>query len=105
MLEVTGRSSDGWIWPLNMYVPPAAVLARQQLIDNAARSAGRDPATLRRIYNVIGAIGSFHGGTGLVGDVPLWIDTLPGGRSNWASTTFIFWPATDPLAQVEDVRH
>ena len=43
MLAVTGRSSDGWVSPLSTYTPPSAVPSRQQLIDEAARSAGRDP--------------------------------------------------------------
>ncbi len=50
MLAVTGRSSDGWVSPLSTYTPPSAVPAAQQLIDEAARSAGRDPAAVRRIY-------------------------------------------------------
>src|SRR5205807_10229687 len=101
MLEVTGRSSDGWVCPLNIYVPPEAVPARQQLIDNAARAAGRHPAAVRRIYNVIGAIGSSHGGRGLVGDVPLWIDTLTRWAVELGFDTFVFWPKTDPPAQLK----
>jgi alkanesulfonate monooxygenase SsuD/methylene tetrahydromethanopterin reductase-like flavin-dependent oxidoreductase (luciferase family) len=101
MLGVTGRSSDGWICPLNIYVSPEAVPVRQQLIDNAARAAGRDPAAVRRIYNVIGAIGSSHGGRGLVGDVPLWIDTLTRWTVELGLDTFIFWPKTDPLGQLK----
>src|SRR5205085_9936121 len=73
MLAVTGRSADGWISPLSTYVIPPAVPARQRLIDEAARSAGRDPAAVRRIYNVIGAA---RGGPGLNGDVQAWIDAL-----------------------------
>jgi Luciferase-like monooxygenase len=86
MLAVSGRSSDGWISPLSTYLPPPAVPARQRLIDEAARSAGRDPAAVRRIYNVVGAIGAGCGGPG-------WPATRgPGsmrsriGPSIWAST-------------------
>ena len=50
--------SDGWVSPLSTYMHPAAVPARQQQIDEAARAAGRDPAAVRRIYNVVGAIGA-----------------------------------------------
>ena len=71
MLGVTGRASDGWVSPLSIYTTPASVPAKQQLIDAAARSAGRDPASLRRIYNVVGSIGS-QGRSGLVGDAELW---------------------------------
>ena len=43
MLAVTGRSSDGWVSPLNVYATPASIPERQRLIDDAARAAGRDP--------------------------------------------------------------
>ena len=56
MLALTGRSSDGWVSPLNTYAPPASIPAKQRLIDEAARSAGRVPADVHRIYNVVGAI-------------------------------------------------
>ena len=65
MLALTGRSSDGWVSPLSTYVGPAAVPSRQQLIDDAARSAGRGPADVRRIYNVVGMIGAARRGAGL----------------------------------------
>jgi alkanesulfonate monooxygenase SsuD/methylene tetrahydromethanopterin reductase-like flavin-dependent oxidoreductase (luciferase family) len=64
MLEVTGRSSDGWVSPLSVYVQPTAVPALQHVIDEAARSAGRAPTDVRRIYNVVGAIGPRTGGSG-----------------------------------------
>jgi alkanesulfonate monooxygenase SsuD/methylene tetrahydromethanopterin reductase-like flavin-dependent oxidoreductase (luciferase family) len=101
MLGVTGRSGDGWVCPLNIYVRPDEVPERQALIDAAALAAGRPPSDIRRIYNVTGAIGAYRGGQGLVGSVDTWVDTL----SDWAVSlgfdTFIFWPATDPSAQLE----
>ena len=51
MLALTGRDSDGWVCPLNIYVSPDDVPQRQRSIDDAARTAGRDPADVRRIYN------------------------------------------------------
>lgn len=51
MLRLVGRAADGW-------VPSLGYLTREQLadagarIDDAAREAGRDPATIRRIVNV-----------------------------------------------------
>ncbi|TDC38037.1 LLM class flavin-dependent oxidoreductase [Micromonospora sp. 15K316] len=100
MLTVAGRYADGWISPLNIYVPPAEVPARQQIIDDAARAAGRDPAQIRRVYNVIGAIGPRGGGTGLVGDVQLWVDTLTRWAVDLGFDTFIFWPVASPHAQL-----
>jgi alkanesulfonate monooxygenase SsuD/methylene tetrahydromethanopterin reductase-like flavin-dependent oxidoreductase (luciferase family) len=101
MLAVTGRSSDGWVSPLSTYVGPAAVPSRQQLIDDAARSAGRDPAEVRRIYNVVGQIGPARRGPGLTGDVEVWVTTLTEWAVDLGFDTFIFWPMTDPLAQLE----
>jgi alkanesulfonate monooxygenase SsuD/methylene tetrahydromethanopterin reductase-like flavin-dependent oxidoreductase (luciferase family) len=100
MLAVTGRSSDGWVSPLSTYVPTAAVPSRQQLIDDAARSAGRDPAEVRRIYNVVGAIGAGVSGSGLTGDVTSWVDALTDWAVDLGFDTFIFWPMTEPLAQL-----
>jgi alkanesulfonate monooxygenase SsuD/methylene tetrahydromethanopterin reductase-like flavin-dependent oxidoreductase (luciferase family) len=101
MLAVTGRSSDGWISPLSTYVDPTAVPSRQQLIDDAARSAGRDPADVRRIYNVVGAIGPARSGPGLTGDVESWVAALTDWSIELGLDTFIFWPMTAPLAQLE----
>jgi len=101
MLAVTGRSSDGWVSPLNTYVPPEDVPLRQQRIDEAAASAGREPADVRRIYNVVGAIGAARGGPGLTGGVSSWIDALSDWSIDLGFDTFIFWPMTSPLAQLE----
>jgi len=101
MLAVTGGSSDGWVPALSTYTPPSAVPAAHALIDEAARSAGRDPAEVRRIYNVVGAIGTGRGGPGLTGDVPSWIDTLSDCSVDLGLDTFIFWPTTAPLTQLE----
>lgn len=101
MLTVTGRSADGWISPLNIYVPPQEVPSRQEIIDAAAAAAGRSPQSIRRIYNVMGIIGAGGGRhQGLVGDVHRWVDTL----TEWAVVlgfdTFVFWPVTDPENQL-----
>ncbi len=101
MLALTGRSSDGWISPLSVYLTPQAVPAAQQRIDDAARAAGRDPAAVRRIYNVVGAIGSGRGGSGLTGDVPFWVDALTDWSVNLGFDTFVFWPRVTALAQLE----
>lgn len=53
-LALTGRKADGWAAPLMNYLPPAQAVAANALIDGAAREAGRDPASVRRIYNTPG---------------------------------------------------
>jgi alkanesulfonate monooxygenase SsuD/methylene tetrahydromethanopterin reductase-like flavin-dependent oxidoreductase (luciferase family) len=101
MLAVTGRSSDGWVSPLSTYVPPATVPASQQLIDEAARAAGRDPLDVRRIYNVVGQIGPARRGPELTGDVETWAGTLTDWSVDLGLDTFIFWPTAEPLAQLD----
>ncbi|GAA2846684.1 LLM class flavin-dependent oxidoreductase [Nonomuraea rubra] len=101
MLGVTGRAADGWISPLNIYVPPGEVPAKQKIIDEAARAAGRDPLDIRRIYNVIGTIGDVRGGPGLAGNVRLWTDTLTGWAVELGFDTFIFWPVADHRVQFD----
>jgi len=101
MLALTGRLSDGWVSPLSTYLPPQAVASRQQLIDEAARNAGRDPAAVRRVYNVVGTIGADRGGPGLTGDVASWVDVLTGWSIDLGFDTYIFWPMAAPLGQVE----
>jgi alkanesulfonate monooxygenase SsuD/methylene tetrahydromethanopterin reductase-like flavin-dependent oxidoreductase (luciferase family) len=54
-LALTGRVADGWLAPLMNYMPPAAVVEAQALIDRVARDAGRDPREIRRISNTPGA--------------------------------------------------
>ncbi|MDT6987053.1 LLM class flavin-dependent oxidoreductase [Streptomyces lusitanus] len=101
MLAVTGRAADGWISPLNIYVPPEEVPERQLIIDEAATAAGRDPRSVRRVYNVIGTIGAHGGRHGLVGDVEAWVDTLTDWALRLGFDTFIFWPVGDAALQLE----
>jgi len=51
MLELTGRTGDGWL-PSQSYVPPETLAERNARIDDAATAAGRSPVDVRRLYNV-----------------------------------------------------
>ncbi|WP_327008818.1 LLM class flavin-dependent oxidoreductase [Dactylosporangium sp. NBC_01737] len=99
MLGVLGALADGWVSPLNIYVPPAEVPARQAAIDAAAERAGRDPSAVRRLYNVLGAIGA-SAGQGLRGDSETWARVLAGWAHDLRFDTFVFWPVADHLGQV-----
>jgi alkanesulfonate monooxygenase SsuD/methylene tetrahydromethanopterin reductase-like flavin-dependent oxidoreductase (luciferase family) len=107
MLRLVGRKADGWISPLNIYVPPAEVPEKQRTIDEAARSAGRDPAEIRRIYNVIGTITGAGTSTrhdarqGLVGDVTAWTAFVTDAVVALGFDTFVFWPTGDAQQQTE----
>ncbi|HET6741052.1 MAG TPA: LLM class flavin-dependent oxidoreductase [Kribbella sp.] len=73
MLALTGRLADGWL-PSSGYAGPEELAAMNKLIDEAAVDAGRDPAAVRRLYNISG---QFNGAGGfLQGPEELWIDQL-----------------------------
>ncbi|MFC9693324.1 LLM class flavin-dependent oxidoreductase [Kribbella sp. NPDC056951] len=73
MLALTGRLADGWL-PSSGYAGPDQLAAMNKLIDEAAVDAGRDPASVRRLYNVSGR---FAGSGGfLEGPEELWIEQL-----------------------------
>jgi alkanesulfonate monooxygenase SsuD/methylene tetrahydromethanopterin reductase-like flavin-dependent oxidoreductase (luciferase family) len=54
MLDLLGRKADGWIAPIatGYETKPAA----QDRIDAAAPAAGRDPASIRRVIQLVGAV-------------------------------------------------
>jgi alkanesulfonate monooxygenase SsuD/methylene tetrahydromethanopterin reductase-like flavin-dependent oxidoreductase (luciferase family) len=81
MLRMVGRLADGWI-PSHGYMKPDAVPDAAELVDDAAREAGRDPAELRRLYNLS--------------------ETDPAALADYATElgfdTFVFWPKGDDEA-------
>ena len=50
MLSLVGRLADGWVPSLG-YVQPADLIEANKRIDEAARAAGRDPGSIRRVLN------------------------------------------------------
>ena len=74
MLAVTGRLADGWL-PSSAYAGPDQLAAMNKIIDEAAVAAGRDPASVRRLYNLSGAVRRPWRGF-LQGPEELWIDQL-----------------------------
>jgi alkanesulfonate monooxygenase SsuD/methylene tetrahydromethanopterin reductase-like flavin-dependent oxidoreductase (luciferase family) len=79
-LALTGRKADGWAAPLMSYLPPAQAVDAQALIDTAARAAGREPSSIRRIYNVPGTF------TTQAPDPALDTDTsIVGPPEHWAT--------------------
>jgi alkanesulfonate monooxygenase SsuD/methylene tetrahydromethanopterin reductase-like flavin-dependent oxidoreductase (luciferase family) len=51
MLGITGRLADGWVPSFGNLQPPDLVAGNER-IDAAARAAGRDPKTIRRVLNI-----------------------------------------------------
>ena len=76
MLRLTGELAGGWL-PSSPYAPPERLAAMNAVIDAAAAEAGRQPAVVRRIYNIAG---SFDGGGGafLQGPPKVWAEQLAG---------------------------
>src|SRR3954447_8514895 len=111
MLRLVGRKADGWL-------PSLGVLSRDELragndqIDAAARKAGRDPGSIRRIINVQGVIGGertparsdlpvgYLAGDPLAGSPEWWAETLSGFAKD-GFDTLVFWPVDPTPRQVE----
>jgi alkanesulfonate monooxygenase SsuD/methylene tetrahydromethanopterin reductase-like flavin-dependent oxidoreductase (luciferase family) len=54
MLDLLGRKADGWIAPIATRYETKA--AAQDRIDSAARAAGRDPASICRVIQLVGTV-------------------------------------------------
>ena len=66
MLRLTGRLADGWLPSLGAgRLTEDDLVARHDVIDEAARRAGREPSAVRRALNIT-----------LAGDPAGWLDTL-----------------------------
>ncbi len=99
-LALTGRLADGWV-PSLFWATPERVPGMQRRIDDAAVAAGRDPAQIRRLYNVGGRITDASTGELLKGPPDQWIETLASFADELGFDTFIFWPEEEPLDQLE----
>jgi alkanesulfonate monooxygenase SsuD/methylene tetrahydromethanopterin reductase-like flavin-dependent oxidoreductase (luciferase family) len=103
-LALTGRLGDGRVIPLMNYKPPAEAARGNLVVDRAARDAGRDPATIRRIYIVGGA---FTGTTqapatdadqAIVGPPAHWADVLTHFALELGLSTFLLMGEPDAQA-------
>jgi alkanesulfonate monooxygenase SsuD/methylene tetrahydromethanopterin reductase-like flavin-dependent oxidoreductase (luciferase family) len=99
-LALTGRLADGWI-PSLSWATPDLVPELTRRIDDGAAEAGREPAEIRRVYNVAGRIGDGPTSGLLDGPPEHWIETLEGFARDLGFDTFIFWPTDDPLEQLD----
>jgi alkanesulfonate monooxygenase SsuD/methylene tetrahydromethanopterin reductase-like flavin-dependent oxidoreductase (luciferase family) len=100
MLSLTGRLGDGWV-PSSSYTAPDKLLEMQQRIDEAALSAGRDPALIQRIYNVMGQIQDRASAGPFNGPVDQWVDELTQLVLESGMDTFILGLPEPPGNQIE----
>jgi alkanesulfonate monooxygenase SsuD/methylene tetrahydromethanopterin reductase-like flavin-dependent oxidoreductase (luciferase family) len=103
-LELTGRLADGWVPSLG-WATPDLVPELQRRVDDGAAAAGREPAEIRRVYNVSGRIADGPTRGLLDGPPEHWVETLTSFAAELGFDTFIFWPAEDPVGQLERFAH
>jgi alkanesulfonate monooxygenase SsuD/methylene tetrahydromethanopterin reductase-like flavin-dependent oxidoreductase (luciferase family) len=97
MLGLLGREADGWV-PSSSWATPDKLPGMNRRIDAAAKEAGRDPADIRRLYNIFGAIDSSR--ELFNGPVEQWVAELTPLVVEHGMDTFIFGPVEDPVRQV-----
>jgi alkanesulfonate monooxygenase SsuD/methylene tetrahydromethanopterin reductase-like flavin-dependent oxidoreductase (luciferase family) len=98
-LGLTGRLADGWV-PSLSWATPDLVPAFMRRIDDGAVEAGREPAEIRRVYNVSGRIVDGPVSGLLDGPPDHWVETLGGFARDLGFDTFILWTSDDPLEQL-----
>ncbi|GAA5043645.1 alkanesulfonate monooxygenase SsuD/methylene tetrahydromethanopterin reductase-like flavin-dependent oxidoreductase (luciferase family) [Thermocatellispora tengchongensis] len=96
MLALTGRLGDGWL-PSSPYVPPDRLPESNKIIDEAAEAAGRSPADVRRLYNIVGTFGG-RGGGFLQGPPEVWAEQLAELALDQGVSAFIL--ASDGAASI-----
>jgi alkanesulfonate monooxygenase SsuD/methylene tetrahydromethanopterin reductase-like flavin-dependent oxidoreductase (luciferase family) len=99
-LALTGRLADGWV-PSLFWATPELVPAMMRRIDEGAAAAERDPAEIRRVYNVGGMIADGPTDELLKGPPDRWTETLTRFAEELGFDTFVFWPDEEPLVQLE----
>jgi alkanesulfonate monooxygenase SsuD/methylene tetrahydromethanopterin reductase-like flavin-dependent oxidoreductase (luciferase family) len=99
-LGLLGRVADGWL-PSSPWAPPDKLPSLTAQIDDAATAAGRDPADIRRIYNMFGSIKEHGSGGFLQGTVAQWTGELTDLVVEHGIDSFVFGPADDRVRQVE----
>jgi alkanesulfonate monooxygenase SsuD/methylene tetrahydromethanopterin reductase-like flavin-dependent oxidoreductase (luciferase family) len=88
-LALAARVADGWVPSLTGDVP--ALVEMVTRLDGEATAAGRDPAEIRRVLNVSGAITDGASDGVLRGPVEQWVDELTELAVAHGFDTFVFW--------------
>lgn len=86
-LALTGRAADGWVPSFRGELAPLAEMTAR--LDEAAAAASREPAEIRRVLNVGGAITDGRSEGVLRGPVAQWVDELTDLAVGYGFDTFI----------------
>jgi alkanesulfonate monooxygenase SsuD/methylene tetrahydromethanopterin reductase-like flavin-dependent oxidoreductase (luciferase family) len=100
LLAELGRRADGWV-PSSSRFPPERLPEAHARIDDGAAQAGRDPATIARVYNLFGKITDGPSDGFLQGPVSQWVDELTEIAVDGGMDTFVFGTEGDDIAQYE----
>jgi alkanesulfonate monooxygenase SsuD/methylene tetrahydromethanopterin reductase-like flavin-dependent oxidoreductase (luciferase family) len=100
MLALVGSKADGWM-PSSPYVGPTDLPGVQARVDAAAAAVGRDPTSIRRIYNINGRITDGASEGPFTGPAQQWIDQLVALALDTGFDTFLLWPSEAPARQLE----
>jgi len=100
MLDLTGQLGDGWA-PSSSYAGPEKLENMQSRIDKAAQNAGRNPAEIRRLYNVMGQIRHEISSEPFQGPVEQWVNELTALAAEQGIDTFIIGLPEPPGDQIE----
>jgi alkanesulfonate monooxygenase SsuD/methylene tetrahydromethanopterin reductase-like flavin-dependent oxidoreductase (luciferase family) len=94
MLRITGELGDGWLPSVGgNYLAPDDVPDAQRAVDEAARAAGRDPAEVKRVANVIG----------LEGGPASWTEQLLRVVELGFETVLVGIDPDDPVGSIRDL--
>jgi len=96
-LALTGRKADGWMPSLG-FLPLDRLGDAIAQLDDAAAAADRDPATIRKVYNLNGLIQPHSEGP-FVGPHTQWIDDLA-AIAELGINAVSFWPDADHERQL-----
>ncbi|MEN3307752.1 MAG: hypothetical protein V7603_3954 [Micromonosporaceae bacterium] len=92
-LALTGRVADGWVPSFRGDM--AAITSMSATLDEAARSAGREPGQIRRVLNVSGQITDGASAGVLHGPVSQWVEELSDLALGSGFDTFVMWAEGD----------
>ena len=95
MLRLVGRRADGWLPSLGRLPGIDALVRGNELIDDAAVQAGREPAAVRRILNLDGRFEAARSDQLLVGPPAQWTEQLARLALEHGVSVFLL-PGDDP---------
>ncbi|GIH65225.1 LLM class flavin-dependent oxidoreductase [Microbispora siamensis] len=98
MLRLVAREADGWL-PSLAYLKDGDLRRGNEIIDEAAEEAGRDPAQVRRLLNIGGAVTEARQGF-LQGPVEQWVEELTALALEDGIGTFVLGSDDPRLIQV-----